>query len=85
MYKINRNAEVGGGHDQGDVTVTFNNFERVAVQIMSRIWNSSDGVLSHHVAGCGLSKELAGAILCPTFAPLGLAAETLYTKVTTDQ
>lgn len=93
QYKINANADQGGGHDAGDLTVTFNNFERVAGQIMTRIWNSGDGVLSHHVtrspchhaAGCGLSVELTNASLCPTVAPLALAAETLYTKVTADQ
>ena len=71
------------------VTATLTGSERevlaFAIQIMSRIWNSDDGVLCHQVNGSGLSNELQNAILCPSFFPLVLAVESLYVKVTTDQ
>ncbi len=69
------------------VTVTLNSFERVAVQIMTSIWNPRDGVMSHHIAGCRRSRELRqeSAILCRTFFPLAEAAESLFRKVSRDQ
>jgi hypothetical protein len=85
IQKINTAAGPGGDHAAGDVTVTFNNFERVAAQIMTRIWNQSDGVMSHHVNGCAQSAELRNGSLCPFFFPLGLASESLFAKVTQDQ
>lgn len=77
--------------DQDDVDVTFNEFERVAVQIMTSIWNADNGVMSHHLAGCAVSAELNRAPdfsdpnLCATFWPLGGAATRLFDKVSTDQ
>lgn len=68
-------------------TFTFNSFERVAIQIMTSIWNSKNGVMSHHIAGCRISRELRedSAILCQTFFPLAEAADNLFKKVSKDE
>lgn len=68
-------------------TLTFNSFERVAIQIMTSIWNSKNGVMSHHIAGCRISRELRedSAILCQTFFPLAEAADNLFKKISRDQ
>lgn len=68
-------------------TFTFNSFERVAIQIMTSIWNSKNGVMSHHIAGCRISRELRqdSAILCQTFYPLAEAADSLFRKISRDQ
>lgn len=68
-----------------EVDVDFNSFERVAVQIMSSIWNRNNGVMAFHMKGCKASHELRNGILCPSFAPLADAAQTLFKKVTKDQ
>lgn len=68
-------------------TLTFNSFERVAIQIMTSIWNSKNGVMSHHIAGCRISRELRedSAILCQTFFPLAEAADNLFKKISKDE
>ncbi len=88
FQKINHDADGNALGEFDSADVTFNSFERVAVQIMSSIWNRRDGVMSHHMAGCIRSEELghaASANLCNTFAPLADAVETLFKKVSKDQ
>lgn len=71
----------------GSSVITFNSFERVAIQIMTSIWNPRNGVMSHHIAGCLKSRELRSdsAILCQTFFPLARAAKSLFEKISRDQ
>lgn len=67
------------------IEVTFNAFERVAVQIMMTIWNSRNGVMSHHLVGCRRSSELREDVLCQSFFPLANSVESLFRKISRDQ
>lgn len=82
--KINIDDMPGDFFSPG-VDVEFNSFERIAVQIMTSIWNRRNGVMAFHLKGCKASHELRNGILCPTFTSLADSAQTLFKKVTKDQ
>lgn len=88
FQKVNHDSDGNALGEFDSADITFNSFERVGVNLMTSIWNSRNGVMAHHMAGCIRSKELghaASANLCNTFAPLADAVETLFKKVTKDQ